>query len=861
MSYPSQIVHATSNFWSLTLGRRAIKAALLLYFAGLIAGCGFSSNSISIVGPAPPTLTSISVAPANLTLHVGSTRQFIATGSYSDGSQQNITASVTWSSAAATVASINNTAGSNGIATAVGAGSTTITAASGTLSGSTTLNVTTVTLVSIGVTPAAPTIAKGTTQQFIATGVYSDNSTQNLTNLVSWHAVNPAVASITTALGSGGLATGVGPGTTQITASLGGVIGSTNLTVTAAVLVSIAVTPANASIAKGTTQQFTATGTYSDNLTQDLTATVTWAPTASAIATVSNTAGSIGKAVALSLGTVTITATLGGVTGSTMLTVTPAVLVSIAVTPANASIANNTTLQLTATGTYSDSSTQNLTTQVTWAPTTGAVATVSNAAGSQGLALALNPGSVTVSATLGTIVGTTGLTVTGAALMSITLAPATATIRIGATQQYIATGHYADLTTQDITTLVTWNSATLATATISNAAGSKGLATGAAQGTTLITAALGAIPSNSATLTVAAFAYAVNINKSNVPNASTLSQYIIGTNGSLSPMTTPTVATGPNPYSLTTDPSSQFIYVANFHNGAPGSVSQFAIGADGSLTPLSTPTIAAGNGPNGITANPAAPYVYVVNYYDSNVSQYQIMAGGLLTAMGTVPAAPNGNAASIALNPAGTYAYVANYTETPGSLGSVSQYSVGAVTPGALLPLSPATVPTGSQPNDIVVDPSGRFVYVVNSNTNASGNSISQYTIGANGLLTLMSTAPTGTEPWSITIDAAGRNAYVPNRNNKQPPGTVSHYTIDPTTGVLTLAVAVAPATNPVTVGTGPTSVAIDPSGGFAYVTNRDSGLPSTVSQFAIAANGDLTPLAPPTATAGVEPAAIITSR
>jgi 6-phosphogluconolactonase (cycloisomerase 2 family)/uncharacterized protein YjdB len=868
MRYPLQIMQAASHLWILAQGRKTMKAALLLYFAGLIAGCGFSSNSISIVGPTPPTLTSISVAPANLTLHVGSTRQFIATGSYSDGSQQNITASVTWSSTAATVASINNVAGSNGIATAVAAGSTTITAASGTLSGSTTLNVTSATLVSIGVTPAAPTIAKGTTQQFTATGVYSDNTTQNLTPVVSWHVVNPAVASITTALGSGGLATGVAPGTTQVTASLGGVIGSTNLKVTAAVLVSIAITPSNSSIAKGTVQQLTATGTYSDNSTQDLTASVTWAPTTSAIATVSNTAGSVGKATALSPGTVTITASLGAVTGSTMLTVTPAVLVSIAVTPANASIAKGTTQQFTATGTYSDTSTLDLTTSVAWAPMAGAIATVSNTAGSQGLADALSPGTVTVTATLGTIVGTTQLTVTAATLVSIDVTPATATIRIGAAhaQHYTATGHYSDLTTQDITASVTWNSATTATATISNAAGSNGLATGLAQGTTSITAALGAINSNSATLTVAGpFAYAVNINKANAPNASNLSQYIIGTNGTLSPMNTPTVATGPNPYSLTTDPSSQFVYVANYNLGLTGSVSQFAIGADGSLTPLSTPSVVAGGGPNGIAANPTAPYVYVANYNSSNVSQYSIGVGGLLTPLVTPTVAAGTNAASIALTPTGTYAYVAN-NNFPGATGSVSQYAIDALgtpTAGSLTPLSTPTVPAGAWPNDVVVDPSGRFVYVVNSNTNASGNSISQYTIGANGLLTPMSpaTVSTGTQPWSITIDAAGRNAYVPNRNNGNV-GTVSHYTIDATTGALTLAVPVAPATNPVAAGTGPSSLAIDPSGGFAYVTNRYpvDATPHTISQYSIAANGDLTPLTPP-ATAGAQPTGIITTR
>jgi 6-phosphogluconolactonase (cycloisomerase 2 family) len=681
------IVHATSHFWSLARGRKAVRAALLLSFAGLLAACGFSSKSISIVGPTPPTLTSISVQPADITLHVGSIRQFIATGSYSDGSQQNITASVTWSSSATNVASINNTAGSSGIVTAVSAGSTTIMASSGALSGSTTLTVTSTTLLSIRVTPATPTIAKGTTQQFIATGVYSDGTTQDLTNTVTWHAVNPAVASITTAIGSGGLATGVAPGTTQITATLDGVVGSTTLKVTAAT----------------------------------------------------------------------------------------------------------------------------------------------------------------------------------ATLVSIDVTPLTATIRIGATQQYLATGHFSDLTTQDITTRVTWNSATAATATISNAAAAKGLATGLAPGTTLITAALNGITSNSATLTVVAFAYAVNFNNSNVPpSASNLSQYLIGTNGTLSPMLTPTVATGANPYSLTTDSTGRFIYVANYDSAsATGSVSQFAIGADGSLTPLSTPTIAAGHGPNGIAANPAAPFVYVVNYSSSDVYEYSIGVGGSLTALGIMPAALNGNAASIALNPTGTYAYVANYTY-PSNVGSVSQYSVGTGAPGALLPLVPATVPTGSLPNDIVVDPSGRFVYVVNSNTNGNGNSISQYTIGANGQLTPMSppTVPTGTEPWSITIDAAGRNAYVPNRNNRNV-GTVTHFTIDATTGALTLAVAVAPATNPVTAGTGPTSLAIDPSGNFAYVTNRDppTATPHTISQYSIAANGDLTPVTPSTAAAGVQPAAIITAR
>ena len=50
-------------------------------------------------------------------------------------------------------------------------------------------------------------------------------------------------------------------------------------------LVSIAVTPMNPSIVIGTTAQFTATGTYSDNSTRDLTTSVTWSSSAKSVAT------------------------------------------------------------------------------------------------------------------------------------------------------------------------------------------------------------------------------------------------------------------------------------------------------------------------------------------------------------------------------------------------------------------------------------------------------------------------------------------------------------------------------------------------------------------------------------------------
>src|SRR6185369_5392098 len=157
-----------------------------------------------------------------------------------------------------------------------------------------------------------------------ATGTYSDNSTAVITGSVTWASATTSVATISTS----GLAHGVAVGTSSISATLGAVSGSTVLTVTAATLTSIAVTPANPSIIVGANQQFVATGTYSDSSTAVITGSVTWASGTTAKATIS--AGGLAHGVAV--GTSTISATLGAVSGSTVLTVTAATLTSIAVT-------------------------------------------------------------------------------------------------------------------------------------------------------------------------------------------------------------------------------------------------------------------------------------------------------------------------------------------------------------------------------------------------------------------------------------------------------------------------------------------------------------------------------------------------
>jgi hypothetical protein len=443
------------------------------------------SPTVSLSGTGAATLVSIAVTPANPSFALGTTQQLQATGTYSDGSTQNLTSAVSWNTANHSIATVN----AQGLSTSVAVGSTTATAISGSVTGSTTLNVTSAALVSIAVTPAIPSIPLGTTQQFTATGTFTNGTMQNITNTVQWSSDTTTVATISNAANSQGLASAVGTGSAKITATSGSIAGSTTLTVTAAALVSIAVTPANPSISLGTTQQFTATGSFTDGSTQDLTSTAAWASDTASTATINKA----GLATSTGTGTAIISATSGSVTGSTVLTVTAASLVSIAITPQSASVPKGQTQQFTATGTYTDGTTQDLTQTGRWSSSAAAVATISNSSGTNGLATTLATGTTTIGISSGSVTASSTLTVTPAALVSIAISPQSPTIPLGTSQQFTASGTYTDSSTQDVTSLVTWSSSSAQVAIISNNSGTNGLATSAGVGTANITATSGSV--------------------------------------------------------------------------------------------------------------------------------------------------------------------------------------------------------------------------------------------------------------------------------------------------------------------------------------------------------------------------------
>jgi uncharacterized protein YjdB len=461
---------------------------------GLLTGVAAGSSTISAtlgsvsksttITITVPTISSISVTPVGLTLGIGINQQYTATATYSDGSSQDLASGVTWSSSSTSVATINN----SGLATTVAAGATTITATVGSLSDTSSLTVVPAHLTSIDVSPATPSIAVGTTQQFTAVGNFDDGSTQLLPS-VTWSSSAGAVS----AIDASGLATAVGTGITTITATSGSISGTANLTVTAATLVSLAVTPANSTMAIGTSKQFTATGTFSDTSTQDLTASVLWSSSKATVATINNQ----GLASSVALGSATITATLGAISGSTGLTVANVHLVSIAITPANPTIAKGTSIKFTAIGTFSDSSTSSNLSGLSWKSSKPNIAQVR----SSGLAHGKKTGSATIRASASGITGTTTLTVSNGTLVSIAISPLTPSVAVGTTQQFVATGHFSDSTQQDVTLTTHWSSSSSSVATIANAPSVGGLASTHGVGSTVIGANSGGI-THSTTMTV-----------------------------------------------------------------------------------------------------------------------------------------------------------------------------------------------------------------------------------------------------------------------------------------------------------------------------------------------------------------------
>ena len=348
----------------------------------------------------------------------------------------------------------------------------------------------------------------------------------------------------------------------------------------------------------------------------------------------------------------------------------------------------------------------------------------------------------------------------------------------------------------------------------------------------------------------------------NPQGSGTVSEYSIdSTTGALSLIPGSPVAAGSDPYSLVVDPSNRFVYVANRDSN---NVSAYTVNSTtGALTPMPGSPFATGFDPYFIAADPKGKFIYVANQRSNTITVFLIDAAtGALTQVNGSPFSAPYSPMSIAVNPTGTYLYVAN-----GDGGgrydtyAITGYTIDPAT-GSLTQFPGPSFYGGPQPIEIVVDPSGKFLYEAFQMQPWWG--VAPFSIqSTTGALTAINACngPCGdTWPGALAVHPSGKYLYVTSADSNY----VAAWTIDPVTGETGL-VPGSPtgdyrsSPDPVIgqYGTGgyPDAIAIDPSGKFAYVANRYS---NNVSAFSIdGSTGALAPIPGSPFPAGVAPASV----
>ncbi len=320
---------------------------------------------------------SLDVAPDEVSLPAGVLGVLTATLTLSDDSKVDVTDKVHWQTGDKDIVGVN----SSGVITAHVQGSTSVSAMllinGDWYQDSSTVNVTAAVLEQVNISPESAEVPVGLTQAYRAQAIYSDGSIVDITHLpnTSWISRDPAIATISSSGLNKGVATGAsegGPVTILVNNRELGARATATLTVSTAVLTAIEVTPTSVDVKEGATEALTAKGIYSDGSEQDITDVVGWSGQDTEIATVVS-----GDVTGVSMGDTSVVASLNGIDSNTVsIHVSPA-LVSITVTPANVTIWEGETQQLTALGTFSDGSKTDITAQVLWLVTDPMVAVIS----------------------------------------------------------------------------------------------------------------------------------------------------------------------------------------------------------------------------------------------------------------------------------------------------------------------------------------------------------------------------------------------------------------------------------------------------------------------------------------------------
>ncbi len=427
-------------------------------------------------------VTSVTIDPPAVDLRVGRTAQLTATPRDELGDPV-AGRTVAWSSQNGSVATVN----ASGLVTAVGQGSTTVTATVDGRSGTADVVVTVAPVATVTIAPQSATLAPGETRQLVPTARDADGSILS-GRAVEWTTSNASAATVSQT----GLVSALAAGEATITATIEDVSATAAISVAVVEVDTVVVSPPSAVMTVGQTAQFTATPL--DASGTPLPQPVVWATSHLELITVDDN----GLATAHQEGEAILTASAGGKTTAVPVSISVVPVASVTIDPTSATRQVGQTQQFTV-RTVGPSGEELTGRAVEWSIGDARIASFANATAEPGLVLAADSGTTLITATSGGVSASATLTVILVPVASVEINPPSPnTIPLGGTLEFTATPR--DSVGNPLTgRAVAWSSSNSSVVDVD----SNGLATGASIGVASVFAVIEDIgaPANIVTVT------------------------------------------------------------------------------------------------------------------------------------------------------------------------------------------------------------------------------------------------------------------------------------------------------------------------------------------------------------------------
>lgn len=427
-------------------------------------------------------ITALSVVPAYQLSVPGLTHQYLALASLGSGLKVDVTHKVSWSVSQVAVASVTT----QGLVSALAVGSTEIRASLDNLSAAAHLQVVAPTRATLSISPSAVSTPAGSAVLFSARLQLGEQEL-DVSEQVQWQSGNSAIAAFITP-STPGLASAKAEGGAVIGASLSyqgqSLTAAAQLTVTAAQLTGLRVTPASLSLPAGTRGELRAIASFSDGSSKDVTYSAYWTSADPAVAAVTNLTRAMGAITAANPGNTRITARFGGLSDTADVSVTDARLLALSLQPQSAVVSPGVQLGYTLLAHFSDGSARDVTGAAVFTSSQPAVAVIDSGGSQAGLATAISAGSTSILASYQDRQVSAPLNVLTADVkpVSLSLTPLDAQLLVGSRLQYRALLTLSNGHQQDVTASVRWQTSNANVAVVSE----RGLASAVSAGESLI---------------------------------------------------------------------------------------------------------------------------------------------------------------------------------------------------------------------------------------------------------------------------------------------------------------------------------------------------------------------------------------